>query len=190
MIENALVDTLSATVKALGTVGAPYAVTGSVASTLHGEICVSADVDLAVRLSLEQARQLAQVLPSRFYRSENMLVEAARRCTMANLVDMTTGLKVDLCVLPSQPFYDRVMQRSRPLSYGADAPEFVTVTAEDIILMKLLWRKESRSQKQWDNALGVVRVQGHRLDWKYLQDQAVALEIQNDLVALRNEAHV
>jgi len=64
------------------------------------------------------------------------------------------------------------------------------VTAEDIILMKLLWRRESRSEKQWSNALSVARVKRARLDWKYLWEQARSLGIEDDLVKLRDEAGI
>ncbi|MCH7793471.1 MAG: hypothetical protein IID31_14475 [Planctomycetes bacterium] len=56
--------------------------------------------------------------------------------------------------------------------------------------MKLLWRKDSRSQKQWENALSVVRVRGARLDWKYLFEQARELDLVEDLTALRDEGCV
>jgi hypothetical protein len=64
------------------------------------------------------------------------------------------------------------------------------VTPEDIILMKLLWRRESRSEKQWRDALGVAKVQGTRMDWNYLWDQAEHLQIKHDLTQLRDEAGI
>jgi hypothetical protein len=64
------------------------------------------------------------------------------------------------------------------------------VTAEDIILMKLLWRRESRSEKQWSNALSVARVKRAKLDWKYLLEQARSLGIEDDLVKLRDAAGI
>ena len=65
-----------------------------------------------------------------------------------------------------------------------------TGPAEDIILMKLLWRRDTRSTKQWENALSVARVKGARMDWKYLFEQARTLDIEEDLIALRDEAGI
>jgi hypothetical protein len=56
--------------------------------------------------------------------------------------------------------------------------------------MKLEWRKDTGSRKQWDNALGVVRVHGARLDWKYLFERARLLGVEGDLTALRDESGV
>ena len=66
----------------------------------------------------------------------------------------------------------------------------MTVTPEDIILMKLLWRRDSTSEKQWRDALSVARVKGARMDWKYLFEQAKRLGIEEDLITLRDEAGI
>ena len=88
------------------------------------------------------------------------------------------------------PFFDSVFARRVMQKYGPAGPSFYTVTAEDIILMKLLWRKDTRSTKQWENALSVARVQGARMDWKYLFEQARNLGIEDDLIKLRDEAGI
>ena len=56
--------------------------------------------------------------------------------------------------------------------------------------MKLLWRKDTQSRKQWENALSVVRVKGVSLDWKYLFEQARTLGLEDDLIKLRDEAGI
>ena len=56
--------------------------------------------------------------------------------------------------------------------------------------MKLLWRKDTRSAKQWDNALGVAAVKGARMDWEYLFRQAETLGLTKDLTELRDAGGV
>ena len=174
----------------LDAAGIPYMLTGSFASGFHGSPRASQDVDIVVRMTAAQARQIADQLPQRFYRSGERLEEVARDGGIANLIDVDTSLKVDLSVVPTNPFFDSIMSRRIPEKYGPDGPAFYTVTAEDVILMKLVWRKDSRSQKQWDNALSVARVQGARMDWKYLFEQAGELGIEDDLTKLRDEAGI
>ncbi|MCK4660543.1 MAG: hypothetical protein KAV82_13565 [Phycisphaerae bacterium] len=190
MNDNPIVEVLTETVRVLDAVGIPYAVTGSVASSFHGEPYASLDVDLVCRMTPEQAGQVAKRLPQRFYRSDEMLIEAAQNCGFAHLIDTKTGLKVDLSVPAKTSFYDQVLLRRQSVELAPDTPRFDFVTAEDIVLMKLLWRKDSQSTKQWDNALGVVRIQAARLDWKYLFDQAEQLGLTDDLTALRDTAGV
>ena len=69
MQDDPLVDVLRATVEALENAGIRYAVTGSVAGSIHGEPIQSLDVDIVLRMTPEQARQVATTLPQRFYRS-------------------------------------------------------------------------------------------------------------------------
>jgi hypothetical protein len=64
------------------------------------------------------------------------------------------------------------------------------VTSEDIILMKLWWRRDSRSAKQWANALAVARIKGHQLDWAYLRKWAQNLGVAEDLNQLAQEAGI
>ena len=190
MVDDPFLDALSATVTVLDQLGIAYAITGSIASGVHGEPVPSQDVDIGIRMTREQARDLSSRLPQRFYRSAECIVDVAENGGLCNLIDTDTGLKVDLCVLASTPFYDSVMARRTLTAIGAGAPEYYVVTPEDIILMKLVWRKDTRSTKQWENALSVARVRGTRMDWKYLFAQARALDIENDLTRLRDEAGI
>ena len=190
MSEDPLTDLLTLMAEKLDEAGIPYAITGSVAAGVHGEPVSSQDVDIVVRMTAEQARRLADSLPPRFYCNADRLEEIARAGGMVNLIDPDTGLKVDLSVLPADAFRDAIFSRRSSEKYGPAGPAFDTVTAEDLILMKLVWRKESRSQKQWDNALSVVRVKGATLDWKYLFDQSERLGVEADLVRLRDEGGV
>ncbi len=189
-MDDALIETLSEIVGALEATGVVYAITGSVASSVHGEPYSSLDADIVVSSSVEQAALLSARLSPRFYAPEDMLVDAARRSAFTNLVDNRTSLKVDVSFIGEDSFLRATLRRRVRSRIGSHPSEFWFVTPEDVILMKLLWRKDTRSQKQWDNALSVARVKGARMDWKYLFEQARQLDIKEDLIALRDEAGI
>lgn len=188
-MNDALVESLTEVASALEAVGATYAVTGSIATSVHGEPIPSYDVDLIVSASMAQAARLADCLRPRFYAEPEMLRDAAANHDFVNVIDQKTSLKVDLSFVRGAYLGNALSRRVRSRIGGAE-PEFWFVTPEDAILMKLLWRKDSRSAKQWDNALSVVRVRGARLDWKYLFEQARELDIEDDLAQLRDEGGV
>ena len=190
MTDDPLADLIGVTVHHLGEAGIAYAVTGSIISGIHGEPIASYDVDIVVQMNESQAASLASSLPQRFYRSEESLAQTARDYTIANLIDTDTGLKIDLSCMRPSAFRATLFSRRVKASLGPGTPEFDAVSAEDIILMKLDWRRETQSVKQWENALSVARVKGTRMDWKYLFEQARALGIENDLVKLRDEAGI
>jgi hypothetical protein len=190
MVDGAFHELLKVICAELDAHGLCYALTGSVVSSVYGEPITSQDVDVCLRMTTVQAKALSGSLPPRFYRSEEALTGCAKGAGMANLVDIDTGIKVDLSVLPNEPYSDSVLARRRQVAYGLDGPPFWTVSPEDIVLMKLLWRRESESRKQWDNALSVVRVQGRRLDWQYLHKWAGALGLATDLTALGEAAGI
>ncbi len=190
MSDDPFTELISLIVRSLEGVGIPYAITGSVAGGVHGEPITSLDVDFVVGMTPDQARRLDQVLPPRFFRKADLLEETARRSGIVSMADADTGLKVDFVIPSSSGLNGEIFARRTLERYGPEGPAFYTVTAEDLILMKLLWRKDSRSQKQWDSALSVVRVQGASLDWKYLFEQSPILEIEDDLIKLRDEGGV
>jgi hypothetical protein len=189
-MDDPLIETLTITTDALEAEGIIYALTGSMASSVHSEPLMSEDVDLVLQATPEQARRVSARLMPRFYAPEDMLVEAARTHAFTNVVDNRTSLKADLSFAPSTGFLAETLERRVRARIGKAPNEFWVVTPEDVILMKLLWRKDTRSTKQWENALSVARVKGARMDWKYLFDQAHKLAIAEDLTQLRDEAGI
>ncbi len=190
MTNDPLIDVLTVVCGHLDEIGVLYAITGSIASSIHGQPYASQDVDICLRMNSDVGTKLAQKVAPRFYASTEAIMEAVRNRGIANLVDTASALKVDLSCLPDSPFFDQVLSRRSKVEFEPGGPAFWLVSAEDVVLMKLLWRRESRSSKQWDNALSVVQVQGARLDWPYLRKWATALGVNDDLQQLQEEAGV
>jgi hypothetical protein len=170
--------------------GVVYAITGSVASSIHGEPITSIDVDIVMNMRPDQASRLVTKLGSRFYADADVVCRACVDHSMTNVIHRESCLKFDLSILPNTPYYREVFRRRVQVAcLGSDAKVWV-VSAEDIVLMKLVWRKSTGSRKQWENALSVVRTQRNRLDWAYLHRWAVELDINADLDDLTREAGI
>ena len=69
---------------------------------------------------------------------------------------------------------------------GGEPVEVTVISAEDILPAKLLWYQEGGnvSERQWNDLLNIVRVQGKRLDRDYLLAQATRLGVSDLLVRL------
>ncbi len=189
-MQDPLVEALTRVTRALEASGIDYAVTGSVASSVHGEPFSSVDVDLVVAADAKRAAKLARELSPGFYAPADMLTDAAERSAFVNVIDQESGLKVDLSFIGTDSYLRKALGRRVRRTIGSAEPEFWFVTAEDVVLMKLLWRKDTQSTRQWDNALGVARVRGARMDWKYLFENAKSLGVEDDLIRLRDEAGI
>ncbi|MHC4441414.1 MAG: hypothetical protein ACYTF1_15305 [Planctomycetota bacterium] len=190
MSANIMIDLITQITASLEEEGITYAVTGSVASSIHGEPVTSIDIDIVTNMKLKQATRLADKLAPRMYADANMLRQAVVEHGMVNLYDTVTGFKIDISVLEDTKYHKVLMKRRIRIAHPRENVSFWVVSPEDVILMKLVWRQNSQSQKQWDNALGVARVQGNQLDWKYLHSWAARLGITDDLNRLAGEAGI
>lgn len=169
----------------------PYAIGGSLASAFHGVMRATMDVDLVADLRLEHADPLARALGDTFYADGQVIGNAVLRQASFSVIHLETMFKVDVFVAKSRAF-DRSQLSRRQLHLLSEDPEryaYVT-TAEDVVLAKLEgYRMGSEiSSRQWRDVLGVLRVQGDRIDQDYLRRMAVALEVMDLLDRALGEA--
>ena len=167
----------------LDTLGILYTTGGSIASSIAGEPRSTVDVDLVAALGEEHVAALVSALSREFYVDEHALRRAARERGIANLIHQSTQLKVDIHVAGGTVLDEQQLQRRQTVDLGGGRALYVH-PPEDILLQKLRsYRRGGEvSDRQWRDALAIIRVQGSRLDRDYLSANAPALEVA-DLLA-------
>jgi hypothetical protein len=174
---------LAGVVAILDKLGVSYFVGGSVASSAYGIARSTLDVDMVSSLKLEHIPNIVSALKTDYYLSEELIVNAVLRSASFNLVHLKTGVKVDVFIRKNRPYDDAAATRAREdsISDESGAQQFYLASAEDIILAKLEWFKSGGeiSQKQWNDILGVLRVQGQNLDFEYLRSWGEKLGVAN-----------
>ena len=158
----------------------PYFVGGSIASSIHGIPRSTQDGDLVADLRAEHVQPLVEALSGRFYIDSERMADAIRRRASFNVIHLGTMTKVDLFILGNTPPSRLEMDRRHRFPVSADTVLYIS-SPEDIILEKLRWFRKGGgvSDRQWDDVLGVLKVQRGLLDLEYLETWASELELED-----------
>jgi hypothetical protein len=177
--------------RVLERLGIPYALGGSLASSVHGIARYTQDADITVEPFPGKEAQVAAAFGPDFYLSLPGIEEAVRQGSSFNIINTSTGFKVDVFVRKDQPFEHAALGRRTALELP-DCPEepIFVHTPEDIILFKLRWYRlgNEMSDRQWADIQGVLKVQAGKLDDAYLDRWAADLGVSDLLARARQES--
>lgn len=145
--------------------GIPYMVTGSMATNFYAVPRMTRDIDLVIELSQGDVDRVTRLFQKDFYIDRDMVREAIRGHAMFNIIHNALVVKVDCVVRKDTEYRREEFARRRAVLIAGQ--QVSIVSPEDLILSKLDWAKESRSQLQLDDVRNLLRsVQG--LDSEYL----------------------
>ncbi len=173
----------------LSGLGITYYVTGGVAAIAYGEPRTTRDVDLVLAILPVQVDTLVEALVGQgFYvpGAEDVKIGRMRSLSVTHIESVS---RADLVVSGNQPFEQLRFQRRRLVTIPSGEQVYFS-SPEDIILAKLLWGRQSNSEKQWRDVLGVLKVQQQALDYGYLGEWAERLELSQLLHQAMVEAGI
>jgi hypothetical protein len=88
-------DVLSRISATLNRAGIGYMLSGSFASAYYGPPRATQDIDIVIAATPDQLRTLVHLLPiSQYYVDLDAVLEAHKRQSMFNVIDMATGWKI------------------------------------------------------------------------------------------------
>ena len=155
-----------------------YMVAGSFASAYHGIPRSTHDIDLVVDVDAASLERLIAAFPEeQYYLSADAARDALSRRAQFNIIDLATGWKADLIVRKERPF-SRIEFERREKARVLGVEIFVA-TAEDAILSKLEWSQMGESERQLEDARGIMAVKGGALDRIYLAKWAASLGVED-----------
>lgn len=165
----------------------PYMVTGSVASSIHGIPRSTNDLDVVISPSRDQLFALVQMFKRLGFTARWEEAEAAlRNHDQFNVIDFTNSWKVDLIVKKTRQFSETEFSRREPIEIGELS--FTIAKSEDVLIAKLEWMKISPSERQMQDAAGILMVQQENLDFAYINRWVEALELQEQWDTVRELA--
>ena len=160
-------------------------VTGSLASSYHGEPRATRDLDMVIDPSPPALSRLVEGLAvAGFYVDAETAQAALRDRSRFNAIgpDVT---KVDFIIRKDRPFSIEEFARREPADLLGTSG--FLATAEDLVVAKLEWAAASDSDRQRRDVLGIVRV-AVDLDEAYIDRWAAALGLGESWRAIRDEA--
>jgi hypothetical protein len=172
---------------ALETVGIPYFVTGSFASSAHGVPRSTNDIDIVIAPTRAQLEQLLQQFSeSEFAAETEDALDAFAHNSLFNIVDYATMWKVDFIIKQPTPFDASRFSRRAVVEIAGVG--LYAASPEDILITKLWWAKLGESERQLNDAVGIIQVQRDNLDHDYVERWVAVLELDDQLAKARERA--
>jgi len=174
---------LSEIVRALDEAEIPHMLVGSFASTSYGAPRSTQDIDIVIDPTPEALMRFVTA-----FDNERTYVAADAEAALAardqfNVIDTTTGWKVDLIIRKDRPFSISEFQRRVPANVAH--VDLHVATKEDTVLAKLEWAAMGGSDRQVVDASTVLAVNAGRLDEEYLDRWAAELGVTELLAKAR-----
>lgn len=152
--------------------GIPYLVGGSLASSLHGIPRATQDADVVAGIDAMHVPDLVAAFGKAFYLDEGAIREAVELRASFNLIHLETLFKIDVFVAKDDRASREQMRRRQTFVVRRDPRrELVVASPEDIVAHKLYWFKlgDEVAERQWADAVGVLKVAGESLDLGHLR---------------------
>ena len=153
---------------------------GSTAISFYAQPRSTRDIDIVIEIDKRGAKTLSKLFQSDFYIDEDTVVDAIDGNGFFNILHNETLLKVDLIIKKETEYRKLEFSRRKVLALGTT--QLSVVSAEDLILSKLVWATSSQSAMQLDDVRNLVQ-SNYPLDWQYLMKWADALGVLQELNA-------
>lgn len=140
------------------TLGVPWAATGSIASTLYGEVRSTNDIDIIVLLDQSAVEALPHIFPeTEFYCPPVDVIEVERnreRRGHFNLIHHATGWKADIYLSSNDPLHAWALRNRRAVEN--EGVSIWLAPPEYVIIKKLEFLREGGSEKHVRDIRGML----------------------------------
>lgn len=158
-------------IKPMHKIGIEYLVTGSIAAVIYGEPRITHDIDIIVDLTTDFIEKFHDIYDEkRFYVPpvETLKIEAGRSSRgHFNLLDKESGFKADIYLKGQDKLHEWAFKKSVK---GLIDSETVSIAPpEYVIVRKLIYYKEGRSEKHLEDIGNVIRTSREEIDFEEIE---------------------
>jgi hypothetical protein len=105
---------------------------------------------------------------------------------MFNVIDLASGWKIDMIIRKSREFSQEEFKRRRQVNL--QGVQLFVASAEDVIISKLEWAKRAQSQRQIEDAAGIMKMQDASLDRSYVEKWVRELNLTQEWDGAQRQA--
>jgi hypothetical protein len=140
------------------------------------------DIDFVVALQPADAGRFCSLVGAEFECNPDSVRAAIERQSMFNLIHTEAVVKVDFVVRKDSPY--RLEEFNRRRAAVVDGQPMWVVSPEDLMLSKLVWVSDTRSELQLRDVRRLIADQP-QLDWIYVDHWASLLGVSDLLREVR-----
>lgn len=176
MNERPEVRVLVELVQSLNLLGIDYVLGGSFASGTWGQPRYTNDIDVAIYIDTTHVGAMVEAFRSNFLVSESEFLDALasdEEYRSAQLLHLAELFKIDVFLPRPSAYAESVQLRARTVAV-AGSVQCRCLSPEDTVIHKLRWYELGNrvSDRQWNDIVQVIEVQGSHLDREYVRQWA------------------
>ena len=175
-------DVLKEVAKKLEEAAISYMVSGSIASSYYAQPRMTRDIDIVIELNLHNSDSLIRAFDEDYYIDDLAARDAISQTSMFNIIHLASMIKIDFIIRKRTPYRETEFERRSKVEIDGEWIWFVA--PEDLILSKLIWALDSRSQIQLNDIRSVIRTV-NELDWSYIEEWGLQLGLKEILNEVR-----
>lgn len=150
----------------------PYMISGSVAMNFHAQPRMTRDIDIVIVLDQRNIQKFIDIFRDEYYLDEETIREEVSRSGMFNLIHNKYIIKIDFIIQKNDEFSHAAFERR--LEINIDGVKIYISSAEDLILAKLNWAKESMSEMQLRDVVNIKNM-AKDINYAYIDNWVVKL---------------
>jgi hypothetical protein len=137
-------DVFKIVIRKLESSNIPYMVSGSVAANFYTVPRMTRDIDIVIQAQAADAERIYSLFSGEFYVDKDMIRDAVLEKGKFNIIHSEGIVKVDFIVRKDSEYRKLEFERRRRITFEGE--EINIVSAEDLIISKLYWAKDTMSE--------------------------------------------
>lgn len=174
-----LIEVLLDVTGKLETAGISYMISGSIAGNIYAEPRFTNDIDVVIQISKDKKAQITDLFAKEYYISDIAIDDAFATTGMFNIIQNKWVIKCALILLKRDAFSQSAF--GRRAKERIKGKELYFMSAEDLILQKLLWQRDMPSDVQIQDIRKIISAHSTVLDRNYLVKWAQELSVSAEL---------